>query len=261
MFPRVIAFVLVATAATVCSERPAGFLERSVTLGERTYKYRVSLPARYTRVRKWPVILYLHGSGERGDDNTAQLGVGLPPALQAYPDRYKCIVVIPQCRPGQEWYGEMESMALAALDKTMAEFRTDPRRVYLTGISMGGAGAWYIARHHRRFAAVVPIAGEVARQPNDPFPSDPPPDIALIVGAQDPYATLAEQIGNMPVWAFHGAKDDVVPVWQSQKMIAAIRARGSRAHYTEYPDAGHDCWDLAYANPDLVHWLLNQRMR
>src|SRR5262249_50915151 len=147
---------------------------------------------------------------------------------QRHAERYKCIVVFPQARFGQEWYGEMESQALAALDATIREFHGDPRRVYLTGVSMGGAGTWYMARHRRKFAAVVPVCGEVVRQPDDPFPSDPPPDVARIVGAPDPYATLAGAIGPTPVWAFHGADDPVIPVAQSRSMVAALRAAGGR---------------------------------
>src|SRR5581483_9866203 len=184
----------------------ADFLARSVTSGNQQYGYRVWLPPHYTKLRRWPVILFLHGSGERGDDNESQLNNGLAPALDRFGDRYNAVIVFPQCRDGQEWYGEMEAQALAALEQTIREFHGDRRRVYVTGISMGGSGAWYLARHHTLFAAIVPICGEVARDPDDPFPVEPPPDIARIVGAPDPYATLAQMIAA-PVWVFHGADD------------------------------------------------------
>ena len=241
--------------------RRSHFLERTVTLGERQYRYRVWLPARYTKLHHWPVVLYLHGSGERGSDNLRQLSIGLPPALERFGQRYKVVVVLPQCPMGQEWYGEQETQALAALEQTIREFHGDRRRVYLTGISMGGAGAWYMARHRRKWAAVIPVCGEVARQPGDPFPSDPPPDIARIVGAQNPYTAMAETIGKTPVWAFHGAADEIVPPSQSRNMFAALKRAGGNARYTEYRDAGHDVWDMVYANSDLVHWMLQQRMR
>jgi len=243
-----------------CAPR-SRFLERSVTLGEHEYRYRVWLPAHYTKLHHWPVVLFLHGSGERGDDNLRQLSNGLGPALERFGERYKCIVIFPQCRFGQEWYGEMELQALAALESTIREFHGDRRRVYVTGISMGGSGAWYMARHRRRFAADVPICGEVARDPADPFPIEPPPDIARIVGAADPYESLAAAIGNTPVWAFHGSADDEVPVRESRLMVAALRRSGGRVNYTEYPSIGHNSWDLAYADPNMVRWLLQQRMR
>ena len=237
------------------------FLERTVTLGEHHHRYRVWLPAHYTKLHHWPVILFLHGSGERGDDNLRQLSVGLGPALERFSERYKCIIVFPQCGFGQEWYGEMELQALAALESTIREFHGNRRRVYLSGISMGGSGAWYMARHRRIFAAAVPICGEVARDPADPFPVEPPPDIARIVGAPDPYAAVAAAIGTTPVWIFHGASDDEVPVTESRKMVAALQQNGRRVKYTEYPGVGHNSWDLAYADPDMVRWLLQQRLR
>jgi predicted peptidase len=242
-----------------CARR-SQFLEREITLGENTYRYRVWLPPRYTKVHHWPVVLYLHGSGERGDDDVQQISTGLAPALERYAERYKCVVVFPQARAGQEWYGEMELQALAALDRSVREFHGDPARIYLTGVSMGGAGAWYMARHGHKFAAVVPVCGEVARQPDDAFPVDPPPDIARIVGAADPYATLAGAIGRTPVWAFHGADDNVVPATESRSMVAALQRAGGRVNYTEYRNKGHEIWDLAYADRDMVHWLLSQRM-
>ena len=241
--------------------RESRFLERSVTIGNHQYRYRVWLPAHYTKLHHWPVILYLHGSGERGDDNLRQLSVGLGPALEKYGDRYKCIIVFPQCRFGQEWYGEMESQALAALENTIREFHGNRRRIYLTGISMGGSGAWYMGRHRRLFAADVPICGEVSRDPADPFPVEPPPDIARIIGAPDPYSALAAMIGTTPVWLFHGAVDEEVPVMEARRMVAALVRNGGSVKYTEYPGVGHDSWDLAYADPALARWLLQQRLR
>lgn len=228
-----------------------------MTIGEHTYKYRVWLPPHYTKVHHWPVVLYLHGSGERGDDNVRQLANGLPVALTHHEQRYKCIVVIPQCHDGQEWYGEMETQALAALEATIREFRGDPRRLYITGVSMGGAGTWYLARH-RRWAAVLPVCGEVSRQPNDPFPIDPPADLARIAGASDPFAAMASAIGPAPVWAFHGSDDPVIPVTQSRAMAAAL---GNTARYTEYKGAGHEIWDRVYDDPNVVHWMLGQKKK
>ena len=257
---RRIAFLSFFLLLTACQPE-SRFLERSVTLGDHQYRYRVWLPAHYTKLHHWPVILFLHGSGERGDDNLRQLSVGLGPALEKYGERYKAIIVFPQCGFGQEWYGEMESQAVAALENTIREFHGDRRRIYVSGISMGGSGAWYMARHRRHFAAAVPICGEVARDPADPFPVEPPPDIARIVGASDPYAALAAAIGTIPVWVLHGAADEEVPVAESRRMVAALQRNGGSVKYTEYPGIGHDSWDLAYADPGMIHWLLLQRLR
>jgi len=233
---RVVFLALLFLAA--CARRSA-FLERSVTVCNRGYRYRVWLPARYTKLHHWPVILYLHGSGQRGDDNERQLTIGLAPALERYGQRYKAVVVLPQCAEGHEWYGDMEQMAQAALEQTIREFHGD----------------------RRRWVAVVPISGAVVRRPNDPFPTDLPPDIARIAYARDPYGTLAEEIGPAPVWAFHGAADEIIPVSESRNMVAALKRRGGNVRYTEYPGVGHDAWDRAYADPNLAHWMLEQKMR
>jgi predicted peptidase len=258
---RFLLFVLFVVILVAGCTRDANFLARSVTLGDQEYHYRVWLPKHYTKLHHWPVILYLHGSGERGNDNMSQLSTGLAPALDRFGDRYQAIIVFPQCRVDQEWYGDMELQALAALEATIREFHGDRRRVYVTGISMGGSGTWYFARHRHLFAAAVPICGEVFRDPADPFPSEPPPDLARIVGAANPYATLAAILSNLPVWVFHGTDDDEVPVTESRNMVAALRAAGDRAvNFTEYPGIGHDSWDLAYADPNLPRWLLQQRL-
>lgn len=244
---------------SACAAPQIAFLERSVVAGGRTYRYRVWLPPHFTRLRRWPVILFLHGSGERGTDNLRQLTIGLPATLRRSPASYRAVVVIPQCLPGQEWYGDMEQQALAALDQSIREFRGDRRRVYLTGISMGGAGVWYFARHPERFAAIVPVAGEVVRQPDDPFPVDPPRDLARLLDSRDPYAALAGAIGRLPVWAFHGGNDAVIPVSQSRAMVHALRMLDGSVRFTEYEGAGHDVWDRAYGDPALARWLLLQR--
>jgi predicted peptidase len=257
---RRIVIILALLALSGCTRR-SQFLEREIHLSDHTYKYRVWLPHHYTKLHHWPVVLYLHGSGERGSDNLRQVSIGLAPALERYGERYKAVVVFPQCDFGQEWYGEAELMATAELESAIREFHGDRRRIYLTGISMGGAGSWYMARHNRKWAAVVPIAGEVARRADDPFPSDPPPDLARIVGSRDPYATLAQLIGRTPVWAFHGRRDDVVPVTESRSMMAALRQAGGNVRYSEFPDGGHPVWDAVYGDATMVHWLLQQKMR
>jgi predicted peptidase len=253
-------FLLVFLTAA-CSTQ-SRFLERSVTVGEHQYRYRVWLPRHYTKVHRWPVLLYLHGSEERGDDNVRQLVSGIAPVLLRHGDWYRCIVVLPQCRPGQEWYGEMEQQALAAVQNTIREFRGDPRRTYVTGASMGGSGAWYMARHRRRFAAVVPVCGEIVRSPDDPFPTELPPDLARLLNAPDPYDAFAAAIDDTPVWIFHGADDPVVPVREARNMVAALRRHGARrVRYTELEGVGHNAWDHAYANATMVRWLLAQRLR
>ena len=236
------------------------FLEREVKLGDHTYKYRVWLPHHYTKLHHWPVVLYLHGSGERGTDNLRQVSHRAGPALERYGERYKSIVVFPQADFGHEWYGETESMAMAELQAPIREFHGDPRRIYLTGISMGGAGAWYMARHNRKWAAIVPVCGEVARAPDDPFPSDPPPDVARIVGSPNPYATLAAQIGRTPSGRFTARRTTSCRSRNHVRWWPRCADRRQRPLH-RYPNGAHDVWDAAYADAGMVHWMLQQKMR
>jgi predicted peptidase len=258
--PLSLVLLLAALGATRCSEQPV-FAERALATRGAAFRYRVYLPAHHNKLRKLPVIVYLHGSGERGDDNLRQLAIGLGPALQQHADRFEAIVLLPQCPNGEEWYGENEDRVFAALQKTIAELHGDRTRVYLTGISMGGAGVWYLARHRNVFAAIVPVAGEVVRQAGDPFPTPPPADLRRLLEAPDPYLALARAIGRTPVWAFHGRLDQVIPVTEARRMTAALQQAGGNVRYTEYPEEGHDCWDDAYGDPELAAWLFRQRLR
>ena len=135
-----------------------GFLDRSVTLGGQTYRYQIYVPTSYVTTQQWPVILFLHGAGERGSDGYVQTQVGLAPAIRQNAARIPAIAVFPQATAESSWTGTPARVALAALDQTMREYQTDPARVYLTGLSMGGNGTWYIAyRNPKRFAAIAPI--------------------------------------------------------------------------------------------------------
>src|SRR5260221_5413073 len=149
--------LLVGVAASL-QQVQTGFLDRSVTLSGHAYHYQVYVPADYAMKPSWPAILFLHGAGERGDDGLVQTNVGLAPAIRQNPSRYPAIVVFPQVPRDSQWVGTHGDMAAAALPQTMREFHVDPRRLYLTGLSMGGHGTWYVAyRHPELFAAGVPL--------------------------------------------------------------------------------------------------------
>ncbi|MGH7600014.1 MAG: prolyl oligopeptidase family serine peptidase [bacterium] len=234
-----------------------GFLNRTVTVNATSYRYRVYIPADFNPKQKWPVILFLHGAGERGDDGVQQTEIGLGPAIRQHPERFPCIIVFPQCRFGNVWFGEMETQALQALERSIKEFNGDLERVYLTGISMGGYGTWYlVARHPEKFAAIAPICGGVVPPPMFPFP----PAAATQIPIEKPYETIAKQIGKTPVWIFHGDADPVIPVTESRQMTAALQKLGSNVKYTEYEGVNHNSWDRAYAEPEFVSWLLSHRL-
>jgi predicted peptidase len=239
------------TDATVGS-----YEDRSVTVAEgaakATFHYRLLRPASIASGTRYPVVLFLHGAGERGDDNLRQLKylpawMAEPAAREAYP----CFVIAPQCREGERWvdvaWGDPQSSpqppqpgvdlaaALAALDAVLMNEPCAADRVYLTGLSMGGYGTWDLAaRMPERFAAAVPICG----------------------GGDERTAT---RLVHLPLWAFHGDADKAVPVERSRTMIAAVKSAGGMPRYTELPGVGHDSWTPAYRDPKLLDWLFSQR--
>ncbi|MFQ5632893.1 MAG: prolyl oligopeptidase family serine peptidase [bacterium] len=252
-------FLLILLSSTVYAQQPeTGFLKRSVTIDSNDYCYQVFVPKAYTPMKKWPVILFLHGLGEGGADCSVQTEVGIGPAIRRQIGVFPAIVVFPQAPRWSLWIGALETMALKALEQTIAEFNTDPTRVYLTGLSLGGYGAWYLAAHHpNKFAALAPVAGGILPpQRRRAFP----PEIMAIVPKEKPYETIARQIGKTPVWIFHGAEDPRVPASESRTMHEALKATGGNVRYTEYPGVAHNSWDKAYAEPGFFEWLFLQRL-
>ena len=232
-----------------------GFLSRSITVEGRRYPYVVYIPPGYDRSRAWPVILFLHGAGERGDDGQKQTHVGIGAQIRANPASIPAIVVFPQVPADERWLASPADAAMAALDRTMAEYRADPARIYLTGLSMGGYGAWHLAlAHPDRFAAAVVICGGLIKHATAASVRQSP----LTIEHGDPYAFTAQALARMPIWMFHGDADTVIPVDESRIMAEALEAAGATFHYTEYAGVGHDSWDRAYAEPELWNWLFAQ---
>lgn len=257
---RMRAFGLLLVAALVsaleCRAQPAtGLLFRRVTLGDATYRYEVYIPPAWHKQKKWPVILFLHGAGHRGEYPSGATESVLGRRFQSYQEQARAIVVFPRCRTNGWWSSpDMEAMVLAALEQTMREFNGDRRRVYLTGLSMGGYGAWFLAaRHPRTFAAIVPVCGGIRTPSTIPIPP--------ASTAPDPFLDVARRVGNVPVWVFHGSADEVIDVSESRRMVEALRSTGGRVRYTEYAGVGHNSWDRAYAEPDFFRWLFSQRLR
>ena len=238
-----------------------GFLDRTITLQGTTYKYQVFVPETWTAHQKWPVILFLHGAGERGNDGIQQSDVGIGTEIRVDRGRIPAIVVMPQCGKNMWWtQPPMDDLAVATLDAASKEFHGDPERTYLTGISMGGYGSWHLAeKYPRKFAAMVVICGGI-RPP--PATLKAHPDLAKWSPADDPksYSAAAAKIGKTPVWIFHGADDDIVPITESRQMYAAMKEVGAEAHYTEYPNIKHVSWDKAYDDEKLFPWLFSKSL-
>lgn len=213
--------------------------------------YRLLTPQHYDKAQKYPLVVFLHGAGERGDDNAAQLKHGAPVfAKPENREKYPAFVFAPQCPKDQTWsavkgWTDAESfqpepkpamkLVLGAIDALAKEFSIDPDRLYVTGLSMGGYGSWdLLSRIPERIAAAAPVCG----------------------GGD---ATKIPVAKGVAVWAFHGMQDPVVPVARSREMIAALTAAGGAPLFSEYPYVKHDSWNLAYGEPELLAWMFAQR--
>lgn len=218
----------------------------------KTLGYRLLKPQDYDAKQKYPLVVFLHGAGERGSDNVAQLKHGAPLFVKPEArEKYPCFVVAPQCPANETWIATpkgwtgpnpftpepMPALALVAgaLEAVQKEFSIDPDRLYVTGLSMGGYGTWdLLTRFPARWAAAAPVCG----------------------GADVSRVGIAKSV---PVWAFHGANDRTVPTERSREAIAVLQAAGSSPVYSEYPYVGHDSWNLAYGEPEFLPWLFAQK--
>jgi acetyl esterase/lipase len=227
-----------------------GFLNRRIELHGVSYRFQVYLPEEWRRDdhKQWPILLFLHGRGERGSEGMWQTQIGLPQAVRDHPERWPFVIVMPQCPLANYWTDpEMLDMAMATLDRETAEFRGDPERTYLSGLSLGGYGAWELARlYPRRWAAVAIAASGV-------FWSYAPERLQQAATLPAEYA---KALGRTPVWLFHGSDDNVVASRQSELMYQAIKADGGHVRLWYFQGLKHDCWTRAYNEPELPRWLL-----
>lgn len=256
----VAAIVFLTAPGVVTGQEPkTGFLERSVRVGAASHPYKVYVPPGFDARRSWPVILFLHGAGEAGTDGVQQTEVGLGRVLRTDPDRFPAVVVFPQAPRGQVWLGDMARVATTALEQTIAEFRGDPARIYLAGLSLGAFGSWVLAfEDPERYAAIVSVAGGIIPPA---FRRARLSQLPPALSADDPYAATAARVKHIPAWLFHGADDPTVPVTESRRIVAALKQVGASPRYTEYEGVPHNSWDRAFAEPDLAKWLFAQRRK
>lgn len=227
------------------------FAVKSFQDGNFSLNYRIYVPENLSAGEKVPLVLFLHGAGERGDDNTAQLKFGARDLLKyVRAHQIPAIIVAPQCPKNMKWVevpwsADSHTMppepsvpmhaVIGLLDQCMQDYPVAPDRVYVTGLSMGGFGTWdLIQRQPDRFAAAIPICGggDIAQAP---------------------------RLVNLPIWTFHGEIDPTVKVERSRDMIAAIEAAGGHPKYTEYPGVKHGSWGRTYANPKTLEWFFAQQ--
>lgn len=194
--------------------------------------YLLYLPKDYEQKEKVPLMLFLHGAGERGDD-LELVKVHGPAKLVEQGKEFPFAIVSPQCPKNKRWE---PTDLIALLDEIISKYKIDENKIYVTGLSMGGNGTWKLAAEiPDRLAAIIPICGW-----GDPF--------------------TAFMMGKLPIWVFHGAKDVVVPISSSEIMVEYIKKAGGDVKFTVYPDANHDSWTETYNNPEIYEWLLNQSL-
>ncbi len=196
--------------------------------------YLLFLPEDYGKKRQsWPLMVFLHGAGERGSVLN-KVKVHGPPKIVENRKDFPFILVSPQCPEG-DWWTEKVEVLINLVDDIAARYKVDKKRIYLTGLSMGGYGTWALASAYpEHFAAIAPICGGGSR-------------------------IMSLRLKDIPIWVFHGAKDPVVPLEEAEEMVNAIRKRGGDVKFTIYPDAGHDSWTESYNNQELYDWFLEHR--
>ena len=223
---------------------PTGFIDMTTTVDGKEQPCVLYVPRDYDPDRAWPLIVFLHGAGERGDGGLHQIAVGIGPAIQEFPERFPCLVLMPQCPWEYVWgvpktWDQTLKDALPSVDEALEQvlehYNIDHKRISLTGLSMGGYGTFqYGAQRIDTFSALMPICG--GGNPDD-----------------------AETLAKVPMQVFHGADDSVVPPERSREMVRTIRAAGGDIEYTEFPDTDHWSWDKVYGENVYIEWLLKQR--
>ncbi len=232
-------------ASAVASKDGRGIIEsRTVAVGALDYDYQIYLPPGIESEKNLPVIIFLHGIGQRGANGFVPATGAGGALLSHYFAKVPSIILLPQCRAGVYWSeAAMDKMVTGALFQTIEEFQADPKRIYLTGVSMGGYGVWHFALHYpQKFAALVSICG----------------GSSIING--DRFSPVAKAVGATPAWVFHGADDKIVPVKESREIVEALKTAGGNVKYSEYAGVGHNVWMNALGEKDLMSWLLAQRL-
>ncbi len=195
-------------------------------------RYLVYLPQDYPAQKEWPLVVFLHGAGERGNDLALVKKHG-PPKLIEEGKQFPFILVSPQCPEGAVWDAKA---VIRLIDYIEKHYNVDDNRVYVTGLSMGAFATWEVATMiPHRLAAIVPICGGC-------------------------HENRISNLGDLPVWAFHGLKDDIVPVGSSRSVVDALKQCGGNVKFTIYPEAGHDSWTATYDNPEVFKWMLQQNL-
>lgn len=217
--------------------------------------FQVYVPRGYHPEKQWPLILFLHGAGEGGEDGLLPTEFQLGSAIRRHADLFESIAVFPQQRPSPYWNVADLDLAMRCLEQTCCSWSIDRGRLLLCGVSSGAIGAWSLAaRKPDCFAALLIVSGMVG-----PTPAIPPDQAVAPAGVPDPHRWLAERLGPTPVWIHHGDADPLLPVQDARRVAAALRQAGTPVRYSELPGFGHNVWDVAFYSEEVIRWLLSQR--
>lgn len=245
IFSVCVVFVLSCACMHSGNALESGFHDFPTTVQGEERAGAIHIPEGYDADKAYPLIVFLHGSGERGDDGEAQTTSGLGNAIRENPERFPCIVYMPQCPKSVKWSGEREGQEAmrsphdfiqVGIATIKERFSIDEDRVYLTGLSMGGRGTYtYGSKHLDEFAAFLVVCARGSKRE-------------------------AIALANKPLWIFHGEADDVIPIKAAEYTVNAIQKTGKKVKFTRYPGVGHNSWDRAYGKEQgAIEWLLEQR--
>ncbi len=224
---------------------PTGFVFKSVRIGERALEYVVYVPRAYHAGKKWPAVVFLHGSGESGTDGQKQIAQGIGTNILWNADRWPCIVMMPQKPTSQLQWEDEDDLVMAMLAQTRKEYEIDADRIALTGLSQGGHGTWSIGvAHADLWCALAPICGYADQHNGKLKPEE-----------------IAAKLKGVPMWIFHGEDDDVVSPEQSKAVAEAMKKAGGNVKLTLYPKTNHGSWDKAYNEKDLPGFLMTAKKK
>lgn len=244
------------TLAAIASEAGrTGFLDKTVTVEGKAARYALYVPDDYDPEKSWPLIVFLHGAGERGDDNLLQTEVGIASAIRLHRDWFPALVLMPQCPEKVFWDAAIPTIE-AALAQTREDYNVNDKAITLTGLSLGGYATWiWGSTKTDTFAALMPVCGGGNLL-----------DLKTILPIVDDkaFGSIDDRVRNLskvPIWAFHGADDDVVPPARSRDMVERVKKAGGDVRYKEFEETGHNSWDQAYGYKRAIAWLLKQRKK
>jgi predicted peptidase len=246
MLRRSALLALLVPSVAFAADTKTGFVDKAYKNADGSEsKYVLFVPHAYDGMKEFPVILFLHGSGETKGDRSGKMPVeqGIGPHIKRNEKSFPAFVVIPQSEK-RTWQADSDDgkRAMAMLDATMKEYKIDAKRQYLTGLSMGGYGTWsHAAAYPDRWACFAPVCGGVRNSAD--------------------VSTVAEKVKDIPCWCWHGDQDAAVKVDKSRELIEAMKKLGAKPRYTELEYVTHNSWDAAYATPDLIGWMMQQKKK